>query len=298
MPSRKHPEGRSVAWAQDVMLEGKKGLPYTISGEPMIGIRFFKYNIIPERFWAIGLVEPGIGPQRQRNRSRSQYIEIKDRAGLGRIYTRPNALNVNTLAGGKVVEVIEVRPGAEIPTETNGLGPGPWMAEDIAMHDNDIDKVMGMGQVTLGQGAPGGVSAYSAMALLAEQDDRRVGPIIRHIRNNVTWLTKFTLQDVRRYWGPQKQIQLAGEDDKIQAFIFNAAQLPDEIYVKVGRGARRRATRPLRSRRSSISTTAPSRAGSRCRWRGCTRAWSRASRSRSRTRRSRSSRRRRNWRTC
>lgn len=236
-PSRRFPKGRTYIWVQDTTLDDRPKLPYEVSGEPMIGVKFFKYNMLPDRFWPIGLIEPGMGPQRQRNRSRSQYIEIKDRAGLGRIYTRPNSLNVNQLAGGKVMEVIEVRPGSEMPTETSGLGPGPWMAEDIAMHDSDIDKVMGMGQVTLGQGAPGGVSAYSAMALLAEQDDRRVGPIIRHIRNNVTWLVKFTLQDVRNYWGTQKQIALAGEDGRLQAFTFDATRMPPEVYVKVGRGA-------------------------------------------------------------
>jgi len=236
-PTREFPDGRVVVWSQDVKLDEVKHFPYEIAGEPHTGIKFFKYNMVPDRFWPIGLVEPGIGPQRQRNRSRSQYIEMKDRAGLGRIYTRPNALNATHLQGGKVMEVIEVRNGIDMPTETSGTGPGPWLAQDVQMHDADMDKVMGMGQVTLGQGAPGGVSAYSAMALLAEQDDRRVGPIIRQIRNNVAWLVKYTCSDIKDYWGPQKQIQLAGQDDEITAFIFNATKMPPDIFVKVGKGA-------------------------------------------------------------
>ena len=237
MPTSKHPNGRTYVWCQETELDAQDKLPYSIDGEGKTGIRFFKYNSVPDRFWPIGLIEPGIGPQRQRNRSRSQYIEMKDRAGLGRIYARPRALSVSQLPGGKVMEVIEVRPGVEMPQETLGTGPGPWIAQDVAMHDSDLDRTMGMGQVTLGQGAPGGVSAYSAMALLAEQDDRRVGPIIKSLRSNIAALTKFTLQDMRTYWGPQKQIMLSGDDDKIDAFVFNAAQLPSEVYVKCGTGA-------------------------------------------------------------
>lgn len=236
-PSRKYPKGRTVIWSQETLLSTKEKLPYEVNGDPLVGIRFFKYNPVPDRFWPIGLVEPGIGPQRQRNRSRSQYIEMKDRAGLGRVYTRPGALSVTQLEGGKIMEVIEVRPGVDMPTETSGTGPGPWLAQDVQMHDADMDKVMGMGQVTLGSAAGGGVSAYSAMSLLAEQDDRRVGQIIKQIRNNVAWLTKCTLQDIRTYWGPQKQIVLAGEDDKLQSFVYNAARMPADVYVKVGKGA-------------------------------------------------------------
>lgn len=237
MPTRRHPRGRTVIWSQDSMLETKDRLPYLINDQPYVGIRFFKYNPVPDRFWPIGLVEPGIGPQRQRNRSRSQYIEMKDRAGLGRIYTRPGGVSATQLEGGKVAEVIEVRQGIEMPTETSGVGPGPWLKDDVAMGDADMDKVMGMGQVTLGNAAGGGVSAYSAMSLLAEQDDRRVGQIIKQIRNNVSWLVKFTVQDMRTYWGARKQVALAGEDGKLEAFVFNATRIPTELFVKVGKGA-------------------------------------------------------------
>jgi hypothetical protein len=218
------------------MLDVREQLPYVIDGEAKVGIRFFKYHRIPGRFWPMGMVEPGIGPQRQRNRSRSQYIEIKDRAGLGRVWARPNSLKVATVPGAKLMEVIEVRMGAEIPTESSGTGPGSWIAQDVQMHDADLDKVMGMGQASLGQ-APGGVSAYSAMALLAEQDDKRVGPILKQIREEIKWLTKYTLNDIRTYWPTDKQIVLAGQsEDAVDAFIFNSSKLPEDVYVRVGSG--------------------------------------------------------------
>ena len=236
MPSRKHPRGQTVTFASQKILHVEDRLPYIISGEPHIGMRFFKYNIVPERFWPIGLVEPGIGPQRQRNRSRSQYIEMKDRAGLGRVYGRPGSIQVEQLKGGKIFDFIAVRPGAEIPTETTGVGPGPWMAQDIAMHDSDLDKVMGVGQVTLGN-SPGAGSPYSGMALLAEQDDKRIGQIMKQNRINVAWLAKFTLDDMRTYWPTDKMIVLSGETGVTDAFIFNASKMPSDVYVSVGTGA-------------------------------------------------------------
>lgn len=236
MPDKRHPKGQTVTWAGDRMLQIENRLPLDLDGDHKIGIQFFKYNPVPGRFWPIGLVEPGIGPQRQRNKSRSQYIEMKDRAGLGRVYARPNSLNITTLEGGKIFEVIEVRPGTDFPVETPGTGPGPWMAQDIAMHDSDLDKVMGIGQVTLGQQS-GGASAYSAMALLAEQDDRRVSQIIKQIRGNVEWLVRYTLQDIRTYWPTDKQITLAGSNGEVNAYTFNATKLPSSVLVRVGTGA-------------------------------------------------------------
>lgn len=235
-PTPEHPQGRTVIWSQQTMLEQRDGLPYVIDGEPHVGIRFFKYNRVPGRFWPIGMVEPGIGPQKQRNRSRSQYIEMKDRAGLGRVFAQKNSIKVSQMPGGKIMEVIEVAPGAQMPTETTGTGPGPWLQQDVAMHDADMQKVMGIGDTTMGQ-APGGVSAYSAMALLSEQDDKRVGPILKHTRSEIAWLVRYTLNDIRRYWPPNKQVVLAGDDDdQLDAFMFNAAKLPSDVYVKVGTG--------------------------------------------------------------
>jgi len=236
MPTQQFPQGRTVWWTQEQLLNSQDRLPYVVDGCWTHGVRFFKYHRIPNRFWAVGVVEPLLGPQRERNRSRSQYIEMKDRGGLGRIYARPGSLEIASMPEGKVMEIINVRQGHDYPQETQGTGVGPWIKEDVEMHDLDMDKVAGTGEVSLGT-TPGGVSAYSAMALLAEQDDRRVGPILKAIRSEIASLVKLTLEDIRQYWPPNKQIQLAGQNHLVEAFVFNSNDLPASILVEVGTGA-------------------------------------------------------------
>lgn len=236
MPNREFPKGRTVIFSQGQQLDSQQKLPYEIDGVPTIGVRILKYHRVPNRFWAVGVVEPLIGPQRERNRSRSQYIEMKDRGGLGRIYARPGSMEIGQMPEGKVMEVIYVRQGHDFPQETMGAGVGPWLADDVKMHDTDMDKVAGTGEVSLGS-TPAGVSAYSAMALLAEQDDRRVGPILKHVRQEIAQLVKLTIEDIRKYWPSNKQIALAGQNHLIEAFTFNSSQLPVDILVQVGQGA-------------------------------------------------------------
>lgn len=233
-PTLEFPQGRTFIWSGQTFLAEIKGMPYELNGRPHHGIVFLRFHEIPERFWGMGMVEPGIGPQRQRNRARSQMIEMKDR-NLGRVYAHKGTLTASNRPVGRIMEVIEVPLGHAFPTETNGVAPGPWIENEARMNDEDLDKVMGMRESSLGQ-APGGVSAYSAMALLVEQDDKRLGSITAEVRSAVRDLTKMTLQDIRRYWPEEKQIALAGPTGLIDSTIFTASKLPTMIHVAIPKG--------------------------------------------------------------
>jgi hypothetical protein len=238
-PSAQYPDGRTVTWigGTNVVLDQRDELPYLLNGEPHHGVVFFKYHRVDGRFWAVGVVEPLLGPQRQRNRARSQMIEMKDR-NLGRVYAHKGTLSISNQPSGKIMEVVEVPLGHQLPQETAGVPPGPWIENEARMNDEDMDRVAGLREVSMGQ-APAGVSAYSAMALLAEQDDRRVGPILKQIRVGVADSVRLTLHDIRRYWPIDKQIALAGPQGQVEQFIFNASKLPAEILIDIPPGAAR-----------------------------------------------------------
>src|SRR5262245_59734954 len=84
MPSVEYPKGRTFTWTENKKLATSNQLPYLLRGRPHHGIIFFRYHMVPGRFWGKGIVEDLVGPQRQRNRARSQLIEMKDR-NLGRV---------------------------------------------------------------------------------------------------------------------------------------------------------------------------------------------------------------------
>src|SRR4030095_5673796 len=171
-----------------------------------------RYHLVDGRFWGKGIVEDLIGPNRQRNRARSQLIQRNDR-NRARVYAHKGALTPANRPVGKIMELIEIPLHAEYPVETPGIPVGGWVTQEVEMNDMDMDKVAGLREVTLGQ-APAGVSAYAAMALLAEQDERRIGPVLKEMRFGISDSMYLTLDLIRRYWQDGKQLAIVGTDGK------------------------------------------------------------------------------------
>lgn len=237
-PTREFLNGRVVVWTGDTFLDEKLTLPYTVLGEPKAGIVFSRYHIMPRRYWGQGLLEPGIGPQRQRNRARSQHIEMKDK-NLGRVYARKGALTEANTPVGKIMELIEVKQSVNPRTdilETQGVPPGPWIGEEKAMNDEDLEKVMGFRDLVNSESLKG-VTAYAAFALQAEQEDKRVGPILARLRNDLIELSKYTACAIKQWWPTDKQIAIAGPDRQIQAMVYNGAKFPVDTYFFYPHGA-------------------------------------------------------------
>lgn len=235
MPTADFPEGRYLTWTGNHILEYREKLPYKLRGKPHHGITFYHYHNLDGRFWSQGVVEPLIGPQRQINRAASQRIELKDR-NLGRVYARKGTFNLSNMPKGKIMELIEIPLGFDYPQEVAGGGIGPWVEQEHMISMDDMDRVAGLREVSLGN-APAGVSAFSAMALLAEQDERRVGPVLKGVRHGIADALLLTLELVRHYWPEGKHLAVAGPEGRIQAFQYSQAQLPSEFYFDVSKSA-------------------------------------------------------------
>lgn len=235
MPSAKYPSGRTVTWnaKSNVILDIQDSLPYKLHNEPHHGVVFLHYHRLPHRFFSIGVVEPLIGPQRQKNRARSQMIEMKDR-NLGRVYAKKGTVTAVNKPTGAIMELIEIPLHADFPQETQGVPPGPWIENEARINDEDMDRVAGLGSVSLGQ-APQGVAAYSAMALLAEQDERRVGPIMKRLRISIGDALVLGLELAKRYWQDDKQMAIVGPGGEMELFLYKRAAMPLEFYVDVSR---------------------------------------------------------------
>lgn len=237
MPTEQHPHGRTVIFApkQNVILDVIDALPYKLHGQPHHGITFFHYHQMPHRWWSKGVVEDLIGPQRQKNRARSQMIEMKDR-NLGRVYARKGTITSVNKPVGKIMELIEVPLHADMPVETNGVGPGPWVENEARINDEDMQLVAGLRDASFGN-TPNGVVAYSALALLVEQDDRRTGPTLKRVRIGIGDAMMISLELARRYWQDNKEMAISGPEGEMELILFKRAQLPIEFYVDVSRHA-------------------------------------------------------------
>lgn len=232
-PTQEYPNGRVIHWNENrqVLLGTDEALPYRLGDDPHHGIIDFHYHRLAGRFLSQGLIEPLVGPQRQRNRARSQMIEMKDR-NLGRVYARKGTITQVNKPVGKIMELVEVPLHSDYPVETQGVPPGPWIENEARLNDEDMQIVAGLNDVSFGQ-TPQGVSAYSALALLAEQDERRVGAVLKNIRTGISKTMKISLETARRYWPEGKHMGIAGQEGQVELFTFRRAKLPLVFYMSV-----------------------------------------------------------------
>lgn len=215
------------------VLDVQNQLPYrTPDGEPRSGICYFHYTRVPSRFWSKSLIEPGIAPQRMLNKRRSQQQEIIDR-GLPYVIVEEGTLKQPPQGGP--MKIVAIKPGSPKPQQMQGIGPGPWMQQDVESIYADLEKALGMREISLGA-HPQGVSAYAALALMGENDQTKLDPIIQDFKLSIRHVVECTLYDIKRYWPPDKQIALAGDDGLLQAVTFNASKLPNFFQVEIAKG--------------------------------------------------------------
>lgn len=233
-PNADYPKGQRVVWAGDEhLLDASADLPYQGAPYgPRSGITYFRYWPIKQRFFGMALIEPGIGPQRRRNKRSSQIDEIIDR-GLPKVYAEEGSIDTDRLTGTPL-EVVEIKIGASKPQPDSGVAVGPWMKDDLNQCDEDIQKALGINEIGLGN-APAGVSAYSAMALISENDAQKLNPIAQRIKLSIADLGRDTFEAMRN-WPDGKQLLIAGDDDKLQAVTFERAMLPASFYVRPAKG--------------------------------------------------------------
>jgi hypothetical protein len=160
---------------------------------------------------------------------------MKDR-NLGRVYARKGTITAANRPVGKIMELIEIPLHADFPQETTGTPLGPWVENEARMNDEDMDRISGLREVSLGQ-APAGVSAYSAMALLAEQDERRVGPVLKELRRGLGDALLLSLDLVKRYWMEDRQIAISGPDGLVEVHNFTHSGLPVDFYIDIAKGS-------------------------------------------------------------
>lgn len=222
-PSLAYPDGQTVVFTDTRLLDASDSLPYPEGpGRPASsGVTYFKYWPVPQRFWGRGFIEPGIGPQRARNKRLTQKDEIIDR-GLPKVYVERGTLR--RLPEGLAMEVVEVEPNKRPPQTDQGVAPGAWMYEDIRQMDEDIEKALGVNLVSLGEN-PSGVQTYSQLALLRENDFKKLGPVAQRLSLSLIKVSEDSLEAMRN-WPPDKRLYVVGDDDTLELLEFSSSKIP------------------------------------------------------------------------
>jgi hypothetical protein len=228
-PNNTHPEGRRAVWAKDKMLhEGPnpyKCLPYLMfSGIP-----------IPGRFWPTSIVEQLRNPQTELNKIRSQILENAQRLGNPALLASRQA-NINySGVPGERIDFDDTVPNA-IPTYLQPPNMPAYVLQQQERIEAAMQDVSGQHEVSNAQ-VPAGVKAASAINLLQEADDTRLGPAIYDMEETLGQAGSMLLKLTAQYWTDERTIMIAGKDHALDAVVFKGAALKENTEVEVQAGS-------------------------------------------------------------
>jgi hypothetical protein len=214
--------------------DGRPALPYQApDGTWRSGIAYFHWWRVTGRFWSRSLVEAMMDGQRLLDKRRTQLNEIIDRS-MPKTYVERGSKAMDET--GVPGEFIEIGKSERQPLPSQGIQPGAWMQQDVEAIREDIEHATGIKGPRLGEN-PSQVTTYSQLALINESEQVKRDQIHRERRLGIAKLVEDSVYDIRTYWGPEKQIMLAGDDGRMEAEAFNATQIPTFYVVSVATGS-------------------------------------------------------------
>lgn len=235
-PTIRYPEGRTITFATNdyKVLRVEERLPYEgPDGSFQSGIAYFHWWRVSGRFWSRGLVDVMKDIQRSFNKRRNQTHEIIDR-GMPAVFVQTGSKAIERQ--GRVAELVELDRDERQPQMFQGFGPGDWMWRDLDQMRNDLEHATGLRGPRLGDN-PANVTTYGQLAILNENEQVKRQPILREHQESIGHLIEHSVHDMRTYWGPERMIALAGDNDHADVAFFDATKIPSFYIVKVARGA-------------------------------------------------------------
>lgn len=236
-PDADFPEGQTVVFTNDGhLLAADESQPYQLEPwGPRAGLTYFRWDVLEGRFWGRAFMEPGMGPQKIRNKRESQKDQLID-SGLPKIAAEEGSIDLNRFKGDPNSFIL-VKPGSPLPQlMASGLGAAANLNQDVEAQDMNIERALGLHDSSVGQ-TPAGVSAYAAMAHLSESDAQKLDPIAQEFRAGIADLVRDTIEAMKA-WPSDKQLLIAGEENALRKEAFDAKNtIPPAFLVKPAKGS-------------------------------------------------------------
>jgi hypothetical protein len=228
-PSPEEPRGKHVVWVKGQTLLNEDNpyddLPYVM----------FRGIPVPGRFWPDSVVSQLISPQTELNKIISSIAENAQRIGNPAILKSRQA---NVEWTGAIAEEIffdDTMPNS-VPQFLQVPEIPGYVRERIDRIETSMREISGQHEVTHGQ-VPTGVTAASAINLLQEQDDTRLGPDITDMEHSITLAGRMILKLMAKYYTDERTMRIAGEDGRWDIESFRGSQLDGYQDVDVQPGS-------------------------------------------------------------
>lgn len=228
-PSPTYPKGKRCVWARDTVL-AEEDEPFDTQPYVMFG-----GAKVPNRFWPSAVATPLRPLQINLNKIKSQIQENANRLGNPAVLESRQANVGYTGAIGERVKydstVTDAVPQYLVP---------PEMAKYVLDQEQKIidamTEISGQREVSNAT-VPTGVTAASAINLLQEADDTRIGPEIQDMELALGQAGTKVARLRARYCTDERLIRIAGEDDSWDIFSFRGTMMGEEPTVECQAGS-------------------------------------------------------------
>lgn len=228
-PNREYPNG-----CRTVLIKGKVVDHDDNPHDPMPYVMFTNIDV-PGRFWPDSIVTQLRGPQTELNKIKSQILENAARIGNPALMTsRQAGVEYSGRPGERIYYDSTVQDAtprylqpAEVPT---------YVQSQIDRIEASIREISGQHEVTGGK-VPAGVTAASAINLLLEQDDTRLGPSIYDMENNLAKSGTKIAELVAKFFSTERTVSLVDDEGGWDVFGFKGSMLNGNTKVTVQAGS-------------------------------------------------------------
>jgi hypothetical protein len=112
----------------------------------------------------------------------------------------------------------------------------PYVIQEIDRLEDAIQEISGQHEVT-GASVPAGVTAASAINLLQEQDDTRLGPTISEMETQLGLAGRKVLELIAKYYSEERMLTLVSPDSNYDFVSFKGEMLHGNTAVEVQAGS-------------------------------------------------------------
>jgi hypothetical protein len=227
-----YPDGLSCVFTNEVILKEDtlQNAPY--SGSPYVQVRC---SPVPGQFWSSCPTTHLRSPQVELNKLLSQALENLQRVGNPTLMTSRHA---NVKWSGKPGERLSFESGIPdaVPSFLSPPEMPSYLQSQLERIENSLTEISGIHEVSKAS-VPAGITAASAINLLQEADDTRLGPEMTLNEKALGDLGDKTIRLFAKFADDQRVLVIVGEEGDYDIQEWKGNTLKPNINVSVQAGS-------------------------------------------------------------